>query len=313
MIQFNQNQSIVYDQNKKIGNTQEFRSLVIRHSNTNSIFNYPDSDAFEFYIVSLDNKQWHFEAATSDERDEWVSVIEQAIFKSLQANESANVKQLSSSEVASMQSIRSRVAGNGFCADCDAPSECAETAVICVCCHFVRYFNDVLTIPYRSRMVQPEFGHPDVHRMLRHSSESRIAHQQGALPGTGRLAVSSTRACVCDCNSSMSNTSFRQCTQSRPHCRYAGNRQHVGQRLLGVGRPAGHHAGEQTDAGVVARGQGALDPAQVRVEGVCAVGQRCDRRRIAAAARRGGCQVSGQQDSFCMMVNSKLICAFVCI
>lgn len=82
-----------------------------------------DCDAFEFYIVSLDNKQWHFEAATSDERDEWVNVIEQEIFKSLQANESANVKQLSSSEVASMQSIRSRVPGNGFCVDCDAPSE----------------------------------------------------------------------------------------------------------------------------------------------------------------------------------------------
>lgn len=73
--------------------------------------------------MSLDNKQWHFEAATSDERDEWVSVIEQEIFKSLQANESAKVKQLSSSEVASMQSIRSRVPGNGFCVDCDAPSE----------------------------------------------------------------------------------------------------------------------------------------------------------------------------------------------
>lgn len=52
-----------------------------------------------------------------------MSVIEQEIFKSLQANESAKVKQLSSSEVASMQSIRSRVPGNGFCVDCDAPSE----------------------------------------------------------------------------------------------------------------------------------------------------------------------------------------------
>lgn len=88
-----------------------------------SLFSVPDCDAFEFYIVSLDNKQWHFEAASSDERDEWVNVIEQEIFKSLQANESANVKQLSSSEVASMQSIRSRVPGNGFCVDCDAPSE----------------------------------------------------------------------------------------------------------------------------------------------------------------------------------------------
>lgn len=83
---------------------------------------YDDSDAFEFYIVSLDNKQWHFEAASSEERDEWVSVIEQEIFKSLQGNESAKVKQLTSSEVASMQSIRSRVPGNGFCVDCDEPN-----------------------------------------------------------------------------------------------------------------------------------------------------------------------------------------------
>lgn len=52
-----------------------------------------------------------------------MSVIEQEIFKSLQGNESAKVKQLTSSEVASMQSIRSRVPGNGHCVDCDAPSK----------------------------------------------------------------------------------------------------------------------------------------------------------------------------------------------
>lgn len=88
-----------------------------------NLYMHADSEAFEFYIVSLDNKQWHFEAASSEERDEWVSVIEQEIFKSLQGNESAKVKQLTSSEVASMQSIRSRVPGNGHCVDCDAPSE----------------------------------------------------------------------------------------------------------------------------------------------------------------------------------------------
>lgn len=71
----------------------------------------------------MDNKQWHFEAASSEERDDWVAVIEQEIFKSLQGNESSKVKQQTSSEMASMQSIRSRVPGNGFCADCDAPSK----------------------------------------------------------------------------------------------------------------------------------------------------------------------------------------------
>lgn len=84
---------------------------------------YIDSDAFEFYIVSLDNKQWHFEAASSEERDDWVAVIEKEIFKSLQGNESSKTKPQSSSELASMQSIRSRIPGNGFCVDCDAPGK----------------------------------------------------------------------------------------------------------------------------------------------------------------------------------------------
>jgi Arf-GAP/GTPase/ANK repeat/PH domain-containing protein 1/3 len=43
-----------------------------------------DSDGYEFFIVSLDNKQWHFEAGNSEERDEWVSAIEQQILNSLQ-------------------------------------------------------------------------------------------------------------------------------------------------------------------------------------------------------------------------------------
>lgn len=43
-----------------------------------------DPDLFEFHIVSLDNKQWFFEAASSEERDEWVEAIEQQILSSLQ-------------------------------------------------------------------------------------------------------------------------------------------------------------------------------------------------------------------------------------
>lgn len=45
-----------------------------------------DSDGYEFLIVSLDNKQWHFEASNSEERDEWVTAIEQQILNSLQVN-----------------------------------------------------------------------------------------------------------------------------------------------------------------------------------------------------------------------------------
>ncbi|KAI8121054.1 Centaurin-gamma-1A [Lucilia cuprina] len=81
-----------------------------------------DSDGYEFYIVSLDSKQWHFEAANSEERDEWVAAIEQEIFKSLQTIESTKMKPATTSELASMVTIRTRVPGNGYCVDCDAPN-----------------------------------------------------------------------------------------------------------------------------------------------------------------------------------------------
>ena len=45
-----------------------------------------DADMFEFHIVSLDNKQWFFEASSAEERDEWVAGIEQLILNSLQAS-----------------------------------------------------------------------------------------------------------------------------------------------------------------------------------------------------------------------------------
>lgn len=83
-----------------------------------------DPDMFEFYIVSLDNKQWHFEANDAEERDCWVSIIEQEIFKSLQGNESLKPKTQNSGDVAQlMQQIRTQVPGNSFCVDCDSPSE----------------------------------------------------------------------------------------------------------------------------------------------------------------------------------------------
>ncbi|XP_068911529.1 centaurin-gamma-1A isoform X2 [Tenebrio molitor] len=82
---------------------------------------YDDPDGYEFYIVSLDNKQWHFEASSSEERDDWVAAIEQQILNSLQLNESSKgKKQNNPMEAATIQSIRSRVPGNGFCVDCDA-------------------------------------------------------------------------------------------------------------------------------------------------------------------------------------------------
>lgn len=81
-----------------------------------------DGDSYEFYIVSLDNKQWHFEAANPEERDEWVSAIEQQILNSLQGNETSKAKlRLNNpNEITSICSIRTRVPGNSICADCDA-------------------------------------------------------------------------------------------------------------------------------------------------------------------------------------------------
>ncbi|XP_023172249.2 centaurin-gamma-1A isoform X2 [Drosophila hydei] len=81
-----------------------------------------DNDGYEFYIVSLDCKQWHFEAANSEERDEWVAAVEQEIFKSLQSIESSKTKQATSTELAAMVAIKQRVPGNGHCVDCGAPN-----------------------------------------------------------------------------------------------------------------------------------------------------------------------------------------------
>lgn len=95
-----------------------------------------DPDGFEFYIVSLDNKQWHFEAANSEERDEWVYIIEQEIFRSLQGNESSKPKSQSSNDVALlMQNIRTQVPGNGFCVDCDSPGEFSVPMTVRVYIH----------------------------------------------------------------------------------------------------------------------------------------------------------------------------------
>ncbi|ENN74048.1 hypothetical protein D910_08544 [Dendroctonus ponderosae] len=80
-----------------------------------------DADVYEFYIVSLEGKQWNFDASSVEERDEWVAAIEQQILNSLQLNESSKAKS-NPNELASIQAIKSRVPGNGFCVDCDSPN-----------------------------------------------------------------------------------------------------------------------------------------------------------------------------------------------
>uniref|UniRef100_L7M2L5 Putative gtpase-activating protein centaurin gamma n=1 Tax=Rhipicephalus pulchellus TaxID=72859 RepID=L7M2L5_RHIPC len=83
-----------------------------------------DSDGYEFVIVSLDNKQWQFEASNGDDREGWVSAIEQQILSSLQGNESSKAKGRMNSiadSASSIQAIRTSVPGNSHCADCDTP------------------------------------------------------------------------------------------------------------------------------------------------------------------------------------------------
>lgn len=78
-----------------------------------------DSDGYEFQIVSLHNKEWQFEAPTTDEREEWVAAIEQQILASLQGNESS--KKQSTTDPAGILAIRN-TRGNNLCADCGAAS-----------------------------------------------------------------------------------------------------------------------------------------------------------------------------------------------
>lgn len=83
-----------------------------------------DSEGYEFSLVSLDNKQWLFEAVSQEERDEWVTAIEQQILSSLQGNESnkSRTRQTLSIDPQTIVAIKNQVPGNPNCVDCDAPN-----------------------------------------------------------------------------------------------------------------------------------------------------------------------------------------------
>jgi len=81
-----------------------------------------EQEQFEFHIVSLDNKQWHFEAASVEERDEWVQAIEQQILNSLQRCEPSKGKSGQRTSIMDLQAIKtlkSDIPGNNRCVDCD--------------------------------------------------------------------------------------------------------------------------------------------------------------------------------------------------
>ena len=86
---------------------------------------FSDLDGYEFSIVSLDNKQWHFEAGNQDEREEWVTAIEQQILYSLQGNESNKNKDrpVNPLNTQFITAIKNQVPGNLNCIDCGSPSK----------------------------------------------------------------------------------------------------------------------------------------------------------------------------------------------
>jgi len=80
-----------------------------------------EQEGFEFVIVSLDNKQWHFEAANNEEREEWVQAIEKQILFSLQGNETNKLKAKGVDNLTIL--TMKRIPGNNTCADCDSSSK----------------------------------------------------------------------------------------------------------------------------------------------------------------------------------------------
>ncbi|ESN93906.1 hypothetical protein HELRODRAFT_180559 [Helobdella robusta] len=91
----------------------------------NELASNVDVDSLEFHLVSLDNTVWQFQAQSLEERDEWVTAIEQQILICLQANQSdkskGGVMMMAGGDNnrSFIQRIRN-VKGNNKCADCNA-------------------------------------------------------------------------------------------------------------------------------------------------------------------------------------------------
>ncbi|XP_029044328.1 centaurin-gamma-1A [Osmia bicornis bicornis] len=76
-------------------------------------------DSFEFSIISLENKTWHFEANNAEDRDSWISAIEQQILSSLQNSDGDKKNE---TDAFKMHCIKNKVSGNDACVDCGAPN-----------------------------------------------------------------------------------------------------------------------------------------------------------------------------------------------
>ncbi|CAG2189640.1 AGAP [Mytilus edulis] len=126
-----------------------------------------DSDGYEFMIISLENKQWHFEATDCNERDEWVNAIEQQILNCLQGNESSKSKKHLTADPAGVQTIRG-VRGNQVCADCGTPnpdwSSLNLGTLLCIECSGIH--RNLGTHLSRVRSLDLDEWPPDLQRVM---------------------------------------------------------------------------------------------------------------------------------------------------
>ncbi|CAI4229090.1 unnamed protein product [Auanema sp. JU1783] len=88
------------------------------HRRLGSSSKHADDDEECFEIVSCDQKRWEFCAASAEERDEWVSAIEEQIERALQ-NQMSQPSNRAHGNREEVQALR-QLAGNGRCADCGA-------------------------------------------------------------------------------------------------------------------------------------------------------------------------------------------------
>lgn len=96
------------------------------------------SEELDFMLISVSCKTWRFEAATTQERDEWVTAIEELILNSLQACESAKGGADDDVQGQAINALKYQVAGNKHCVDCDAPNpdwaSLNHGALMCITC-----------------------------------------------------------------------------------------------------------------------------------------------------------------------------------
>ncbi|XP_050406361.1 centaurin-gamma-1A isoform X15 [Patella vulgata] len=128
-----------------------------------------DSDGYEFVIVSLDSKQWHFEANSGEERNCWVESIEEQILTSLQSIESSKSKEnpTTISDASGIATIRN-VRGNNICADCSAanPDWSSINLGILICIECSGIHRNLGTHISRVRSLDLDEWPPDISKVM---------------------------------------------------------------------------------------------------------------------------------------------------